>query len=317
MLKLDIKKAVAEIKKKKAKTVVLQIPEGLKGKTMDIVNRIESKTKAKVISVMDPVWGACDLAEEEMKLFDADLLIHLGHSKFYDSKIKVIYIPLEYEVKEMQLEKLERILKNEKIKKIGLISAIQFYNVMKSIEKELKKKKFKTIIEKGGFKSTVPGQVLGCDQSAVKKIEKKVDGFLYIGDGIFHPIGAAIETEKKVLAFNPLNGEIKDFVEEKKLFVRKRYGSIARAKNAENFGILLSRKKGQFNKEIALEAKKLIEKKGKKAFLLSMDFIKPEYLIGLNLDCYVNTACPRIIEDNLNDKPILNFLELKEMLELK
>ena len=129
---------------------MLQVPEGLKGKTTEIVDRIEGKTKAKVITVMDPVWGACDLAEEEMKLFNADLLVHLGHSKFYDTKTKVVFIPLEYSLKEMNLEKLERILAGEKWKKIGLICATQFYNIMKAVEKELKKKKFTVLIEKSG-----------------------------------------------------------------------------------------------------------------------------------------------------------------------
>jgi len=314
MLKLDVSKAVKEIKKTKAKTVILQIPEGLKSRVLDLIELLEKKTKAKVVTIMDPLWGACDLAEEEIKAFDADLLIHLGHSKFCDSKIKVLYLPLEYKVKEVSLEKLERILKNEKMKKIGLICAIQFFESMKAIEKELKKKKFTVLIEKGGSKSTVAGQVLGCDQSAVKKLEKKVDGFLYIGDGIFHPLGAAVNSDKKVLSFNPLNGEIKDFEKEKDLYIRKRYGAIARAKNAKSFGILLSRKKGQFQKELALEAKKIIEKKGLKAFLFSFDQIKAEYLIGINVDCFVNTACPRIVEDNLNDKPILNVKELEEAL---
>jgi 2-(3-amino-3-carboxypropyl)histidine synthase len=314
MLKLDTKKAVMEIKKRKAKTVILQVPEGLKTKVTEMIERIESKTKAKVVVSLNPLWGACDLAENEMKLFNADLLVHVGHTKFCETKNKVVYIPLEYEMKEISVDKLERILKNEKIKRVGLICAIQFYSLMKRIEKELKKKKFKVLVEKGGNKSTVKGQVLGCDYSALKKIEKKVDCFVYVGDGRFHPLGAAISTEKKVFSFNPLNQEIKDFVEEKELYIRKRYGSIARAKNAKSFGILLSTKKGQFQKELAFEAKKRIEKKGFKAFLLSMDLIKTEYLIGLNVDCFVNTACPRIIEDNLNDKPVISFNELNEVL---
>ena len=77
---------------------------------------------------------------------------------------------------------------------------------------------------------------------------------------------------------------------------------------------MLSRKKAQFQRELALEAKKKIEKKGLKAFLFSMDQIKAEYLIGVNVDCFVNTACPRLVEDNLNDKPILNVKELEEAL---
>ncbi len=315
MLKLDIKKAINEIKKKKAKTVVLQLPEGLKGKTLEIIERIEGKTKAKVITVMDPVWGACDLAEQEMKKFNADLLIHLGHEKYCDSKIKTVYVPLEYSVKEIDFNKLKRMLENEKIKKIGLVCAVQFYNIMKETEKGLKNKKFKVFIGEGGERIAVKGQVLGCDQSSAKKIEKKVDGFLYIGDGLFHALGVGIATDKKVLIFNPLTKEIKDIKEEKEVYIRKRYGSIARAMKAKIFGILVSRKKGQFKKEIALDLKKKIEKKGLKAFVFSMDFIKSEYLMGVNVDCYINTACPRIVEDNLNNKPVLNPEEAYEVLE--
>lgn len=315
MLKLDIKKAIQEIRKKKAKTVVLQLPEGLKGKTLEIIERIEGKTNAKVVAVMDPVWGACDLAETEMKEFNADLLVHLGHAKYFESKVRVVYVPLEYSVKEIDLDKIDRMLKNEKIGKVGLICAVQFYNILKEVEKGLKKKKFKVFLEKGSERISCKGQVLGCDQSSAKKIEKKVDGFLYIGDGLFHPLGVAIQTDKKVLVFNPLNGEIKDVEKEKEVYVRKRYGVIARAMKAKSFGILVSRKKGQLRKEIALDLKKKIERKGKKAFLFSMDFIKPEYLMGINIDCYVNTACPRIIEDNLNDKPVLNQKELYGVLE--
>ena len=37
-----------------------------------------------------------------------------------------------------------------------------------------------------------------------------------------------------------------------------------------------------------------------------MDFIEKEKIKGLDVDILVNTACPRIEEDNIFDAPIIN-----------
>ncbi len=62
------------------------------------------------------------------------------------------------------------------------------------------------------------------------------------------------------------------------------------------------------NIELAEKIKQDLIKKGKKAYILVFDEIKPEKLEGFDLNAYINTACPRIvIEDRtLFKKPILN-----------
>ena len=63
---------------------------------------------------------------------------------------------------------------------------------------------------------------------------------------------------------------------------------------------------------MAEKIKKELESAGKKAYILVFNEIKPEKLEGVELDCYINTACPRIAIENRTEfkKPILNPDEL-------
>ncbi len=74
---LELDKAVAEIKRLKAKTVCIQMAEGLRPKVKEVVDFIKKNTNAKVLIWADSCFGACDIPQ-----LDVDLLIHIGHSRF-------------------------------------------------------------------------------------------------------------------------------------------------------------------------------------------------------------------------------------------
>ena len=76
MYDLELEKVVKEVKKSKAKTVCVQLPEGLKPKAKEIVDEIQSKTNAKCLIWFGSCFGACDIPD-----VDCDLLIQWGHSK--------------------------------------------------------------------------------------------------------------------------------------------------------------------------------------------------------------------------------------------
>ena len=73
-----MEKAIKEIKQTKAKLVCIQLPDGLKPKAVDIANKLEKNTNAKILIWADTCFGACDIPN----LKDVDLLIHFGHSKW-------------------------------------------------------------------------------------------------------------------------------------------------------------------------------------------------------------------------------------------
>jgi len=77
---LELDKVVAEIQKKNAKLVGLQLPEGLKKEAVKIAEEIESKTGAKMVIFTDSCYGACDTKEKEGKMLGLDLIIHFGHT---------------------------------------------------------------------------------------------------------------------------------------------------------------------------------------------------------------------------------------------
>ena len=72
---LELDKVIKEIKKNKPKTVCIQLPDGLKPKANEIVNKIESETSSKIFIWLGSCFGSCDLPP-----IKPDLLIQFGHS---------------------------------------------------------------------------------------------------------------------------------------------------------------------------------------------------------------------------------------------
>ncbi len=75
---LELNKAVKEIKKSKAKNVLIQLPDGLKPKAIDIVNYLKKHTKANILIWFSTCYGACDYPN----IKEIDLLIQWGHKKW-------------------------------------------------------------------------------------------------------------------------------------------------------------------------------------------------------------------------------------------
>jgi len=78
---LELGKAVEEIKKKNAKLVCIQLPDGLKPKSNEIQQYIEKNTDADVVIWLGSCWGGCDVPLSVEKL-GVDLLIQWGHSHY-------------------------------------------------------------------------------------------------------------------------------------------------------------------------------------------------------------------------------------------
>ncbi|MBS3107607.1 diphthamide synthesis protein [Candidatus Woesearchaeota archaeon] len=75
---LELSKAASEIKKAKAKKVLIQLPDGLKPKALEIVDYLRANTKAEIYIWEGSCFGACDIPNVK----GIDLLIQWGHSKF-------------------------------------------------------------------------------------------------------------------------------------------------------------------------------------------------------------------------------------------
>jgi len=282
------------LKKAGAKKVFIQVPEGLKMNSLDLVDFLEKNGIETLLSI-EPCFGACDLRDHEAKMLDCDHILHIGHSDFgLKAKIPVIYV--EYEIPCDPIPLLEWHLKKlEGYERISLVSTIQFVHCLKGAKKFLEGKGKQAYIGSSGKLKN--GQVLGCDYSSAKVLEEKVDCFLFIGSGRFHPLGLQEIVRKPVFFLDIEKKNMTNFLREKERLETLRVMRVQKAKGLRNFGIVVSTKPGQLNLKTAEEVKERLEAKGKNAYILVADQLSPEKLMGLKIDALVNTACPRVRED--------------------
>lgn len=79
---LELEKALAKIKETKAKTVCIQLPDGIKPEAQKIVDLISLKTGARALIWLGSNFGACDIPLGLQRM-NVDLLISWGHNQFH------------------------------------------------------------------------------------------------------------------------------------------------------------------------------------------------------------------------------------------
>ncbi len=79
---LELSRVASEIKKKKAKKVLIQLPDGLKPYATAIADELKKQTnsKAEIFIWLDSCFGACDIPQISKK--EADLIVQFGHSEW-------------------------------------------------------------------------------------------------------------------------------------------------------------------------------------------------------------------------------------------
>ena len=199
-------------------------------------------------------------------------------------------------------------------KKIALLTTVQFLGSLADVKKQLEKKGKKVLLLKAEH-TKYPGQLLGCN---IKKFDdsdgqgESFDAFLDIGDGLFHPQALMLKNNKPVFIYNPFSKK-HTRLEEKDVKLMKRKNESAKLKflSSKEIGVLISTKPGQqqIKKAYALEKKF----PGKSFYFLLFDTIDFGELENFPfIECFVNTACPRIAFDEAEKirKPVINIEEI-------
>jgi 2-(3-amino-3-carboxypropyl)histidine synthase len=317
---INIEDAVATIKNRGYKTIAVQVPEGLKRSIFPLVEYLERETGAIVLVCADPCYGACDVVNYELKNMDVDCVIHLGHLEI--PTVENFWIPTLFVNAISTLDVspvVEKAVPSLVGTRIGVVTTAQHLPMLEIAEAVLKKHALEPVIPQGDERMGAKGQILGCNFSAGTSIANHVDSFLFIGSGMFHPVGLLLSTRKPVIAADPYTNTVKkqEIEDLKNNLLRQRYGAILAARNARKFGILIGVKRGQQRLKLALTIKTMLDAAGKTSFFITLDDFSYEALQGFSdLECYVSTACPRIAIDDYNmyKKPIITPMELEIVL---
>ena len=304
--KLDLESILVELKERNARRIGIQLPDGLKYRCKNIAEFFESKGFEVIISG-SACYGACDIDLNLLK--DVDVLLHFAHTPIFEMK-DVIYVPyyVDYDLEDFEDIEIEE-------KRIALIASAQYAWKLPKVKEILEKRGYYVELNRGSDRVKMLGQVLGCNYTVLRNT--KAEAVLFIGDGLFHPIGAKIYTGKKVYRFCPLDKEF----EEVNLndFLKRRYLIISKAMEAERGAILVSSKIGQKRLSLAMKLKRLAKEKGRNIDIIYMDDITPQKLENFQYNYFVNTACPRISYDDIElySVPILTPQEFEILLGIR
>ncbi|MFA5745228.1 MAG: diphthamide biosynthesis enzyme Dph2 [archaeon] len=311
----EIKNLKKELKTED-KPLAIQIPEGLKQFSCTILDELKD---FEPLLFVDPCYGACDLKAVDSKILGCKTLLHFGHRQLPGLKvpkgIKIIYVPLNFEYTKSQIEYVVSEIKKLGLQNINLVTTVQYLSNISVIKKELEKIEITVLISEK-TKRLQEHQILGCDCSNIKDTTNPI---VFIGDGWFHINNVSYTHRKQnVYLINPMINHCEKITYNEK-FLRQRYAAIARAIECKSFGILVSSKPGQNRLKQANKIKTILEKNGKKTYLLISDYINENYLLGIEVDCYINTACPRIAYDDFSSfkKPIISATEIEQMFNIK
>lgn len=204
-------------------------------------------------------------------------------------------------------------------KKILIFSAVNFIPHLEKVKKLLEKNNHEVNVVKSS-RASCEGQILGCDSySCSNKIhEKETDLILYIGDGLFHVEALLLsqiyhEKEIPVFQYNPVEKKLTlKTIQDISSKIKKIKSNLLKFTFAKKIGILVSTKPGQEYLDKAIQLKKKLEQEHKTVFLFldnTFDLNKTEDYPYI--DCWVNSACPRIGQDDclISPKPIINVKE--------
>jgi 2-(3-amino-3-carboxypropyl)histidine synthase len=274
---------VARLREKGARSAALQFPAGMKRKATEVADALKSQGFLVVISG-DPCYGACDLS---LDLLDyADVLVHFGHTPLI-SHPSVLHVPFRVDIDPCVVRSALPLLKG---RAVGVITTAQHTHMLPGIVELLRAEGYEPVFRTAGGRTPEPGQVLGCTFEAARI--PGVSEILFVGTGVFHPMGVQLATGAHVVALDPLSGQVIEVDAGK--FLRKRHALIEKARSARHIGIIVSTKPGQNRYRLAQHLLSLSDR----AYLVFMNEVSADELLNLGFGAYVNTACPRLAYDD-------------------
>ncbi len=238
----------------------------------------------------------------------------MGACPVCEGEMDIIFIETRY-VGKVEFTKLRNYLREIEFKRLFIFSSVQF---LRSVQKFVNQLDDPRIRVTKPARAKFPGQLLGCDSYIDDlKLESIPDYFVYVGDGNFHPYALLFAQEKlskkiPVVVYNPITKNLRiinvDYVEK---YLKKRKGNLMKFYDSTNIGVFVSTKPGQMYLMAGETLKKNFPEKNFYFFL--GDTFTPQEIENFTfVECWVNTACPRIAQDDIFEfnKPVVNIRDV-------
>jgi len=297
---MDLDEAFQQIAEEGYDAVGVQGPAGLKQEMLDIAEQLRERGVDSLL-VAEATFGGCDLADHKVEELGGEALIHLGHSPFYLGKkevqgddIEVLHVPYRLDRDFIPiLEDQSDVIEEESI---GVVTTAQHMEKIDEVIDWLDSNGFDAVKGETGSRVKNKGQVLGCDAGAALSIKDEVDAFLYVGSGRFHPEEIAKHGTTYVL--DPVQQalyELENALSQDE-YLRQQYARVLKHRDKEKWGVIATIKE-QNPEPVVRHVKRKLEGHGKDVYVFVGDRIAEGDFNGFGIDIFVNTACPRMVDD--------------------
>ena len=323
---IDLEKVVDAARD--AGRIVLQMPDGLKQYAYRLALCLEDLLrqrglKAEVLVHMDHNYGACDLQYGQLwATLRPGLLVHIGHSPYpaeishpgvepsREVGMKVLYLPAlsKTQISKDAVKEAAEIIREYGVRRVGVVATSQHVHRVKDVARMLKEYGLEPAIPRGLQPYFVDGQVIGCDYRLPRGL--KAEGFIYVGGGVFHPLGLYLATLKPVVKLDPYESRASDLTGMGERLYKVRLYKVSEAMDARRWGIIVGLKTGQYRPWLVERLKRLVEEKGGSYMLLASENMDRETLTSIDSEwfqAFTVTSCPRLPTDDYWDyhKPVL------------
>ncbi len=307
---VNIESICQEINHREVSKVLIQLPEGIKRFSWEVIELIRSKCKLKDEVTIDidgsPNYGSCMISHDVIK--DYDLVVHIGHDPYpYTPRFSnVIYLELlsKITLTEELMNELVMKLKECKARRITLLTTQQHKNLIKDVRKKLSNY-FEVI-------TPLNPVITGClIPKEGKELPKNIDAYVVIAGGSFHSLGVglSINALKPVIRVDPYSSIINNVNGEVKRLLRIREWKIYEARSSRKW-LIISGISGQYRRNIINKLIEVLKTKGIRYWHAKAPYLTINELRNIdseNYDVIVITSCPRLAIDDLSKyhKPVL------------
>lgn len=283
----------------KGSTVLLELPEGLRGYEAQLVTDIEECGASTVVVRLEPSYGSCETLACDS---DVDIVVHVGHVPYAIRPIyscrgtRVIYIPVVVELD----DKAEKMLG----KLVDYVMSLGWYRVGIAYVYSYSSHAahMANMLRRYGITAEA-SHILGCYFGGLES--QNVDGYVVIGSR-FHALGLglAVHAEKEILLYEPDTGSYTQYTREIVRELQKRYWVASQASDARSWGIILGGRGSQCRPILSTMLVGLLRSMDRSVRVYRSDRLCRHDLDQLkNVDAFVVTSCPRIAVEDLGDYP--------------
>lgn len=299
-----------DLKEAHYRKIALQVPAGLTRNALAQAADIRRATGSEVVVINRACFGACDPPSPDESV-GAEALVALGHSPIPNMPLALPTYFVEMRTDEGRVDALADLVKAAGLpRRLGLVSSIQHLDLIGPFRSALASRGITLTTGEGDRRLAYGGQALGCNYTSAESIADKIDGILFLGTGLFHPLGLALAVDRPVWSLDPLREHLEPPLD-RQAMVNKRLLQIARAGDARRWGVLISSFVGQNRQGMAASLIERARARGREAEAITFGRLDPRDLLGRDLDAYVCTACPRLALDDGDqfERPILTAPE--------